>query len=167
MPKTMQPIINRISREQAFMLTAQVWAQRSTCMRRAVGAVVVINNRIVSHGYNGAPPGDPHCDGVTCVPEGQIGCARSVHAEANAVNYVPDALIGDNKTMFTTESPCIACAALMMHTKFTALYYLNEYRVVTGVKHMIGQGIPVYRMTPAGMIVKKTVVGGELHETLC
>ena len=103
--------MNRISREQAFMLTAGVWAQRSTCMRRNVAAVIVVYNHIVSIGYNGAPAGEPHCDGQTCVPPGLTGCIRAIHAEVNALNYLPQEFIRLPKQMYTTESPCIACAA--------------------------------------------------------
>src|SRR5215831_10652027 len=85
--------LNRITRWQAFMQTAEVWSRRSTCMRRNVGAVIAVNDRIVSVGYNGAPPGEPHCDGKTCIPPGCIGCARAVHAEINAIKYLPSEMI--------------------------------------------------------------------------
>lgn len=156
----------RISREQAFMACAQVWSQRSTCMRRAVGAVVVVDRRIVSHGYNGAPPGEPHCDGTSCVPPGQVGCERARHAEANALDYIPDSLRSADKIMFTTESPCVACASIIAVSRFKDLYYLNEYRVSGGITHLIRQGLRVFRMTPAGIIIRKVIVEAELHEEL-
>jgi dCMP deaminase len=147
--------MGRISREQAHMLTASVWAQRSTCMRRNVGAVVVVDRRIVSHGYNGAPPGEPHCQGQDCVLPGHTGCTRAVHAEANAIRYIPPGYAHIAKSLFTTESPCIACAALIHDNGFSEVYYLNEYRLDTGIRHLLNQGTRVYRMTPAGMIIRK------------
>ncbi len=152
--------MNRISREQAFMQTAEVWAQRSTCMRRNVGCVVVVNDRIVSTGYNGAPSGEPHCDGETCIPPGQVGCTRTVHAEYNAIARVPDEFLTTPKKMFVTESPCVACAARIIDgpaKNFTHIYYLNEYRVDTGIKNMIMANIDVYRMTPSGFIIRKLI----------
>jgi dCMP deaminase len=148
------------------MLTAQVWSQRSTCMRRNVGAVVVVDRRIVSHGYNGSPPGEPHCIGELCVPEGQTGCTRAVHAEANAINYVPRAFDKFTKQMFTTESPCIACAALITEHRFGEVFYLNEYRLDAGIKHLLKRGTLVFRMTPAGMIIQKTLTGDVLSEKI-
>ena len=158
--------MDRISRELAFLETAMVWSKRSTCFRRAVGAVVVVNNRIVSHGYNGAAPGEPHCDGMTCVPPGEVGCARALHAEANAVRYVPDSLLNSLKTLYTTESPCVACAALIATRRFEKVYYLNEYRVSAGIRHMLKEDIEVFRMTSSGMIIRKVLVDGELEEEL-
>ena len=54
---------------------------------------------------------------------------RALHAEANAIRYIPDSLISHPKVMYTTESPCIACAAVIAARHFTHVYYLNEYRV--------------------------------------
>jgi dCMP deaminase len=156
----------RISREQAYMLTAQVWSQRSTCMRRNVGAVVVVDRHIVSHGYNGAPPGEPHCDGVDCVPVAGQGCVRALHAEANAIKYIPRGFENIAKYMFTTESPCLACATLIHEHKVVAVYYLNEYRLDTGIRWLLKQGTSVFRMTPSGMIVQKYLDNDQLIETL-
>ena len=160
--------LNRITREQAFMLTAEVFSRRSTCMRRNVGAVIVVNNRIVSVGYNGAPPGEPHCDGETCVPAGAIGCARAVHAEINAINYLPKELIKDPKHLYVTESPCPACAAVIANgpTKnFVSVTYTNEYRVDSGIKVLIMAKIQVFRLTPSGYVLAKTLErNGELAE---
>ena len=52
---------SRMSRPELFMQTAHLFAQRSTCKRGQVGCVVVHDRRIVATGYNGAPPGMPHC----------------------------------------------------------------------------------------------------------
>lgn len=161
-------ILHRISREQAFMQTAEVWSQRSTCARRNVGAVIVVNDRIVSTGYNGAPPGHDHCDGKTCVPPGRLGCTRTIHAEANALERIPKEFAHMPKQMFVTESPCQACAAKMMGSlgfNFTSVYYTNEYRLVVGIKLLILHGIAVYRMTPSGYVLRKTIDNaGELME---
>lgn len=150
----------RISREQAFMQTAEVWARRSTCCRRSIGCVIVVNDRIVSTGYNGAPAGEPHCDGVSCVPPGQIGCTRALHAEYNAIERVPAEFLVTPKKMFVTESPCIACASRIIDgpiKNFTHIYYLNEYRVDVGIKNIIISRIDVFRMTPSGFICRKSL----------
>lgn len=57
-----------------------------TCKRSKVGAVIVRDGRIVSTGYNGSPPGEPHCLDVGCeMIDGH--CARCVHAESNAIAF--------------------------------------------------------------------------------
>lgn len=148
--------MNRISRHQAFMGCAQIWAQRSTCMRRNVGAVVVINGRIISHGYNGAPPGEPHCLGAQCVPPGQVGCTRTIHAEANALRHVPTSLYLDYKTLYTTESPCMACAALAEEYGVKSVYFANEYRVADPIDFLLRRGIKVFNLTPSGYVVDRS-----------
>lgn len=67
-----------------FMSIAEVVASRSTCPRASVGAVIVKNNRILSTGYNGAPPGELHCTDIGCSMVNNH-CERTIHAETNAV----------------------------------------------------------------------------------
>lgn len=67
-----------------FINIAKEVAKRSTCPRASVGAVIVKDNRILSTGYNGAPPGEPHCTDVGCLMENNH-CERTIHAETNAV----------------------------------------------------------------------------------
>jgi dCMP deaminase len=101
----------RPSWDDYFMSIAQIIATRGTCDRLRVGAVLVKNNRIISTGYNGAPPGLPHCDGPAghLVEEGH--CIRTVHAEENCILQV--AAIGgtstQGSTIYSTHSPCYHC----------------------------------------------------------
>lgn len=53
--------VERISRDEMLMEMAQVVAKRGTCSRLQVGAVFAVEGRVVATGYNGAPPGLPHC----------------------------------------------------------------------------------------------------------
>jgi dCMP deaminase len=71
------------------MTITQEVAQRSTCLRASVGAVIVRDRSILATGYNGAPAGMPHCLDVGCLiyesrtPSGDIeqNCFRTIHAE--------------------------------------------------------------------------------------
>jgi len=67
-----------------FLNIAKEVSTRSTCPRASVGAVIVRDNRILSTGYNGAPPDEPHCTKVGCLVENNH-CERTIHAETNAV----------------------------------------------------------------------------------
>ena len=67
-----------------FIRIAKEAAQRSTCPRASVGAVIVKDNRILATGYNGAPAGEPHCSDVGCLMVGDH-CKRAIHAETNAI----------------------------------------------------------------------------------
>lgn len=70
-----------------FWKIAEAVAQRASCPRASVGAVLVSkDNRILSTGYNGAPASYPDCLRVGCLMEDDH-CQRALHAEVNAVAY--------------------------------------------------------------------------------
>lgn len=83
----------RTSKENYYLDIADSVLQRSTCLRRMYGAIIVRNDEIISTGYNGAPRGRVNCtDAGRCarvemkIPSGQCyELCRSVHAEANAI----------------------------------------------------------------------------------
>ena len=83
----------RIDKDNYYLDIAQTVLERSTCLRRMYGAIIVRNDEIVSSGYNGAPRGRVNCvDLGRCVrerlgvPSGErYELCRSVHAEANAI----------------------------------------------------------------------------------
>lgn len=83
----------RKSKENYYLDIADSVLQRSTCLRRMYGAIIVRNDEIISTGYNGAPRGRINCtDAGRCarvemkIPSGErYELCRSVHAEANAI----------------------------------------------------------------------------------
>lgn len=83
----------RIEKENYYLDIAQTVAERSTCLRRCYGAIIVQHDEIISTGYNGAPRGRKNCvDLGYCtreemrIPSGErYELCRSVHAEANAI----------------------------------------------------------------------------------
>ena len=85
--------MGRISKENYYLDIAATVLERSTCLRRVYGAIIVNNDEIISTGYNGAPRGRANCtDMGFCtreamkIPRGQrYELCRSVHAEANAI----------------------------------------------------------------------------------
>ena len=85
--------MGRIDKENYYLDIAETVLERSTCLRRCYGAIIVKNDEIISTGYNGAPRGRANCvDLGYCsreamqVPRGErYELCRSVHAEANAI----------------------------------------------------------------------------------
>ena len=85
--------MERIDKENYYLDIAQTVLERSTCLRRCYGAIIVKNDEIVATGYNGAPRGRKNCvDLGFCtreamgIPSGErYELCRSVHAEANAI----------------------------------------------------------------------------------
>lgn len=138
----------RISRPVMFMEMADVAAKRSTCFRLNVGAILTQDDNIVSIGYNGTPPGEPHCSGNTC--PGRNGCTLTWHAEANAINRCRVALTSGFNCLYVTDSPCPDCSELMLANNVRRLFFRKLYRLNT---HLTGLGIEVYQVTPAGYVV--------------
>lgn len=104
----------RPSFDEYFMAIARLAAARSTCPRRHVGAVVVVDKMVVSTGYNGSLPGCPHCDDVGCElvinAQGQTSCVRTVHAETNALLQAAKRGVATlGSVIYCTDSPCFAC----------------------------------------------------------
>jgi dCMP deaminase len=119
--------MTRLSREGMFMRMAILAANRGTCPRAQVGTVLVQDKRPIAIGYNGAPPGMPHCLDVGCEMVGDH-CVRTVHAEANAVARA--ALQGDateGAVLYTTYSPCRKCLELLAAAGVHLVMYMNVY----------------------------------------
>jgi dCMP deaminase len=153
------------------METATTFAQRSTCTRGRVGVVIAHEARIVMTGYNGAPPGLPHCDhtcadmpGCTTItsvsgpetvrhdircPMG-MACTTAIHAEANAIaNAARYGVAIAGATLFTTMTPCLPCAQLVVAAGIISVWYLAPYRVMTGAEFLTSSGVSVAPWYPA------------------
>ena len=81
---------DRLSKNAYFMKIANVVSQRSTCVKRKVGAVLIKDSHIISTGYNGAPAGFKHCTSESCVrknlkPGEKPELCRGIHAEVNCI----------------------------------------------------------------------------------
>ena len=116
------------------MQIAHLVATRATCPRRAVGAVIVRDKRILATGYNGAPSGLPHCPdggGTTDWPLGCLRaghCIRALHAEQNAL--LQAAKIGiacEGSTIYVTCQPCNACAKMIINAGVKRVIYEGDY----------------------------------------
>lgn len=118
-----------------FMQIAHIVAQRSTCLRRKVGAVIVKDRRILTTGYNGAPSGITHCEVTGClreklkVPSGQRHeLCRGLHAEQNAL--LQAALHGislKGATLYCTNQPCVICAKMLINAGIKEIVIQDGY----------------------------------------
>ncbi|GBC59684.1 cytidine deaminase [Desulfonema ishimotonii] len=125
----------RPSWDEYFMDITTLVARRSTCIRRAVGAIIVKDRRILSTGYNGAPTGIQHCTDVGClrrnlkVPSGERHeLCRGIHAEQNAI--IQAALHGvsiKDATLYCTNLPCSICAKMIINAGIRKINYVNGY----------------------------------------
>lgn len=120
----------RQSWDEYFMELAEKLATRSTCDRAHVGAVIVNDdNRIVSTGYNGSIPGNPHCDDIGhTLRDGH--CIATVHAEINAISYcAKEGIALKNTILYVTHFPCINCTKSIISSGIKTVFFKNDYRV--------------------------------------
>ena len=133
----------------AFMDTAERFAELSSAKRLKVGAVVVKDNRIISIGYNGMPAGwtnecedeirYPDAEGVTLKTKDEV-----IHAEANAiVKLARDGESGSGSVMFCTHAPCVQCAKLIYGAGISKMYYRDAYRDTNGLDFLTATGVEV------------------------
>jgi dCMP deaminase len=137
----------RLDWHQYFMKIANLVAERSTCCRAKIGAVIVKDKNILSTGYNGAPSGLPHCTDVGCLiyksitPDGNIeeNCFRTIHAEINAIAQAAKHGSSINDAdIYITHTPCIHCLKVLINTGIKNIYYQHEYKIET-IADMIEQ----------------------------
>lgn len=143
--------------DEWFMEMAQVVAKRSSCTRGQVGAIIVLDRRIISIGYNGSPPGQPECIEVGCdnlvlhdwddernsYVAVSLGCQRAIHAEANAIAWAArHGLPVDGATMYCSHGPCLGCAKLMASAGIVRSVFGIPYRDPAGVNLLTQMGIP-------------------------
>lgn len=122
--------MGRISRDVMYMEMARAASRRSTCFRLNVGAVVTLEQRPISVGWNGAEAGAPHCAGNDC-PGIVPGRCGTLHAEANALNHAAKYFPASTQVdLHTTHSPCGECCLLIMNHKLcvSRIFFEVPYR---------------------------------------
>jgi dCMP deaminase len=123
--------------DEYFMNIAEVVASRSNCSRRHVAAVIVKEHRIISTGYNGTPRGIKNCFEGGCprcnsdTPSGHNleECLCS-HGEENAiVQAAYHGISVKDGTLYTTYSPCLLCAKMIINSGITEVVYKDRYSI--------------------------------------
>jgi len=139
-----------------FMEICHVVAERSTCLRRQIGALLVSDRRILATGYNGAPKGLRHCAEVGClrtrlgIPSGERQeLCRGVHAEQNAI--IQAAVYGialQEVTLYCTIQPCITCAKMLINANVKRIVYEGTYPDELAVQFLEEAGVKLVRWPP-------------------
>lgn len=143
----------RPSWDEYFMSIVELVKDRSTCLRRKVGAVIVKDKRILTSGYNGSPVGCKHCEELGClrqqlnVPSGERHeLCRASHAEQNAI--VQAAMHGipiNGSTIYVTTQPCVICSKLIINSGIKRVVYKGEYPDELSMQLLSEAGIEIQR----------------------
>ncbi|MEE0967854.1 MAG: cytidine deaminase [Clostridia bacterium] len=144
--------MERVSKHNYYLDIAQTVSERSTCLRKCYGAIIVKNDVIVSTGYNGAPRGRQNCSDLGVCQREKLGIprgeryelCRSVHSEANAIIAAPrEQMLGSTLYMVCTEpgsgdivsgtSSCMMCKRMVINAGISTVIIRDtkeEFRII-------------------------------------
>lgn len=143
--------------DQYFIDITHLVATRSTCLRRAVGALVVKDRNILATGYNGTPSGIRHCEETGClrerlkVPSGERHeLCRGLHAEQNAIIQAARHGINiDQSTLYCTTMPCIICTKMLINAGIKRIVYEEGYGDELACEMVAEAGIEIVQFVRA------------------
>ena len=126
--------MERIDWDSYFIEITKLVAQRSGCLKRHVGAVLVKDNRIIATGYNSAPSGIQECyQRGECLRQGSrqgenLETCYAIHAEQNALMQCSKLGIScDGATLYCTTKPCNFCMRLLINAGVKIIIYIEDY----------------------------------------
>jgi len=137
--------MTRPSWDEYFLKIVDTVSKRSTCDRGKAGALIVKARRILSTGYAGSPPGQPHCDEAGHMMRRVVDetdsisqhCVRTIHAEANAL--IQAAKFGipvEAATLYSKFEPCYACAMLIVGAGIRRVVARKKYHAAEGTRKL-------------------------------
>lgn len=130
--------------DRYFMDIAYRSAEMSYAKRLRVGAVITRDNRIISTGFNGSPPGHDNCCELETENGDLVTKESTIHAEKNAILFAARTGIStENATIYCTHSPCLPCAMLIVNAGIRSVIYSEKYRDDEGVQFLIDRSVSV------------------------
>jgi dCMP deaminase len=137
--------------KEAYMKTAETFAELSHARRLHVGAIVVKDDRIISIGYNGMPAGwDNNCEDETQYEDGSVILktkSEVLHAETNAIAKLARSNeSGLGADIFVTHAPCLDCAKLIYQSGISRVWFGQNYRDDSGIKFLKKSGVVVEQL---------------------
>jgi dCMP deaminase len=131
--------VPRVNKDAYYMRMAKVAASRGDCLGTHVGTVIVVDDRIVSTGFNGAPDGVTHCSDGGCprcqakvagvIQSGEdLDKCLCVHAEENAIlSAARHGIRLSGCDIYTTVQPCLGCVRQIIQVKASRVLYRDQY----------------------------------------
>jgi dCMP deaminase len=146
----------RPSWDQYFMQLASLAAQRSNCMKRRVGCVLVREKRVISTGYNGTPRGLINCGEGGCprCNEGQgsgvgLGTCLCIHAEENALLEAGRERVREGAVLYCDTCPCLTCSIKIAQVGISEVVYSQGYSMDTETAAVFHQaGVRLRQFVP-------------------
>jgi len=154
--------VSRPSWDEYFLKMAMLVAERSTCLRHHVGAVLVRDKRVLATGYNGAARGLKDCLELGCLRD-ELGIesgtrheiCRAIHAEQNAI--IQAGLHGvstADSTMYCTHSPCLICAKMTVNAGILRFVSFTHYSDLNALELFREAGVAFELLTMPDPVIK-------------
>lgn len=145
--------MDRIGWKDYFMKMAFLVSERSSCLRRKVGAVLVMDHQLLTTGYNGAPRNIRHCAETGClreklnVPSGERHeLCTGVHAEQNAILQAARHGININGAeLFCTNFPCSICVKMLINVGVKNIYFAYDYEDIMSRTLLLEAGVSYHQ----------------------
>lgn len=138
MPSKETSLAERMARDEYYMRLAMAVRERASCLGSRVGAVLVLQDRVIATGYNGTPMGMKNCDEGGCdrcahperYPAGQgYDACICVHAEQNLLlTAARFGIAVRGAVVYTTMQPCFGCLKELLQAEIEAVYYLHPWQ---------------------------------------
>lgn len=153
---------DRAKQDEYFLKMAFLVAERSTCLRRHVGAVVVHEKQVVSTGCNCSEQEAENCNLLGCIREElniksgtQHEICRAIHAEQKAIIQAPLKEKVFGSIIYCTHSPCAACAKIIAYSKISEFVYCYAYPDQMFVKIFEEAKIKTRKLEEPKLIISK------------
>ncbi|KAH7058834.1 cytidine deaminase-like protein [Macrophomina phaseolina] len=137
----------RPSWDQYFMQLASLAAQRSNCMKRRVGCVLVREKRVISTGYNGTSRNMRNCNEGGCprcnsaMPGGaSLSTCLCIHAEENALLEAGRERIREGSILYCDTCPCLTCSIKITQVGISEVVYSQAYSMDTDAAKIFEEG---------------------------
>jgi len=141
-------VVKRPTFDETYMEVVDIIARRSTCLRKKVGAVIVVDRRIIAHGYNGVVSGEEHCCDIgVCRKDlaGREDYKPCVHAEQNALCVCAKrGLAVQGGTLYVNADICLTCAKLIVSCALSRVVIRRDYKgTEEGIGFLLQHGLQV------------------------
>lgn len=132
----------RPSWDEYFKEIVLCTAKRSPCHRLKVGCVLVKDNRIISHGYNGFVSNHPHSSVI--VNDHEIA---TIHAEQNAIiDCAKRGVVCDGAVAYITHFPCVNCVKFLVQSGIKTIYYISDYKNDKELLEKLGLNVSIIKI---------------------
>jgi dCMP deaminase len=137
---------HRPSWDEYFLKVAMLVSERATCPRMHCGCVLVRDKQILSTGYNGSVPGEPHCEDAGCKVVDNH-CIRTIHAEMNAILQCSSHGVSTkDATAYVTNMPCTNCAKALIAAKIREVVVFSDFHDTMAEEFFISSGVLLRRL---------------------